>query len=393
MLRGLVAAVLWGPAIAFAGLFTDIYVIGDSLSDIGNVEKTYADIVAARGGTPVPGFGAQIPGVPYYQGRASNGPLWIDSLARDPGTGMIASALGGTNYAYGGARTEYQLYGPPFQGLLQQKDALLADHPVLDPDALYVVWGGANNLQDILARQKSIGGPPRTLSETINDLQAIIDALAFGGARHFLVPNAPNIALVPRIREIDAVRPGTAAAATSLTLAFNAGLAAMLGGEAARGLDIRSFDAYSLFNEVVADAAKYGFANVTDRCYTGDDLRFTGGGTICADPDTYLFWDGIHPTRVAHALIAVAAWAAIPEPGTLLLLGLGLVVVGARRLHARPELLARCQDRRQRPQTFWRKASTTEVRATRKAGNSAARNVAVTPTANAASRTPGTTRT
>ncbi len=330
-LRCLAAAALMWPALAFAALFTNLYVIGDSLSDIGNVEKTYADIVAARGGTRVPGFGAQIPGDPYYLGRASNGPLWIDTLASALGTGMTASALGGTNYAYGGARTEYQLYGPPFRGLLQQKDALLADHPVLDPDALYVVWGGANNLQDILAGQKSTGGPPQTLAGTIGDLQAIIDALALAGAHHFLVPNAPNIALVPRIREIDAVRPGTAAAATALTLAFNGGLAAMLGGETARGLDIRSFDAYALFNDVVADPGAYGFANITDRCYTGDDLRFTGGGTICADPDAYLFWDGIHPTRVAHALIAGAALAAIPEPGTLILLGFGLAIAGASR--------------------------------------------------------------
>ena len=27
---------------------------------------------------------------------------------------------------------------------------------------------------------------------------------------------------------------------------------------------------------------------------------------VCADPDRYLFWDGIHPTRAGHLLISFA---------------------------------------------------------------------------------------
>ncbi len=43
------------------------------------------------------------------------------------------------------------------------------------------------------------------------------------------------------------------------------------------------------------------FENASTPCVTPDQPPF-----VCANPDTYLFWDGIHPTKAAHALIAAA---------------------------------------------------------------------------------------
>ena len=56
---------------AWAGTFTNLYVFGDSLSDAGNV-------FAATAG--------QQPGSPYYDGRYSNGPVWVEYLAEEPAT-------------------------------------------------------------------------------------------------------------------------------------------------------------------------------------------------------------------------------------------------------------------------------------------------------------------
>ena len=44
----------------------------------------------------------------------------------------------------------------------------------------------------------------------------------------------------------------------------------------------------------------FGFSNVTESCITPEVIR----RAICSKPDEYLFWDGIHPTRIAHAILA-----------------------------------------------------------------------------------------
>lgn len=331
------AAGLALPAAASAG-YSQIYVLGDSLSDVGNIEAAYAPIVAANGGVPLPILAA--PGTPsaYAPNRASNGPIWIDAFAGAFGFTSVASLNGGTNYAFGGARTDNQLYNPvipDFLGLLQQRDALLATRPALDPDALYVVWGGANNLQDILTGRPRADGTPQSVGQTVADLGLIIDSLAAAGASHFLVPNAPNIGLVPRLRE-----RGQAAVAfgTLLTDALNDGLATLIDSRRQAGLDILDFDTAGFLAEVVANPASYGLSNVTERCYTGDDLNFTGSGSICADPASYLFWDGIHPTATGHALLAQAMLQHIPEPAEtgLLLAGLAAAACNSRRIRQKP---------------------------------------------------------
>ena len=333
------AAGLALPAAASAG-YSQIYVLGDSLSDVGNIEAAYAPVVAANGGVPLPILGLAAPGTPsaYAPSRASNGPIWIDAFAGAFGFNSVASLNGGTNYAFGGARTDNQLYNPvipDFLGLLQQRDALLAARPALDPNALYVVWGGANNLQDILTGRPRADGTPQSVGQTVADLGLIIDSLAAAGASHFLVPNAPNIGLVPRLRE-----RGQAAVAfgTLLTDALNDGLATLIDSRRQAGLDILDFDTAGFLSEVVANPASYGLSNVTERCYTGDDLNFNGSGSICADPASYLFWDGIHPTATGHALLAQAMLQHIPEPAEtgLLLAGLAAAACNSRRIRQKP---------------------------------------------------------
>ena len=333
------AAGLALPAAASAG-YSQIYVLGDSLSDVGNIEAAYTPIVAANGGVPLPILGLAAPGTPsaYAPSRASNGPIWIDAFAGAFGFTSVASLNGGTNYAFGGARTDNQLYNPvipDFLGLLQQRDALLAARPALDPDALYVVWGGANNLQDILTGRPRADGTPQSVGQTVADLADIIDSLAAAGASHFLVPNAPNIGLVPRLRERG---PLAVAYGTQLTAALNGGLAALIDSRRQAGLDILGFDAAGFLDEVVANPASYGLANVTERCYTGDDLNFNGSGGVCTDPASYLFWDGIHPTTTGHALLAQAMLQHIPEPATasLLLGALAAAACNSRRIRQEP---------------------------------------------------------
>lgn len=310
---------------AFAAPYSGIYFFGDSLTDVGNVQNVYAHVPHP------PGWPATIPGAPYDSGgRATNGPNYSDVLAQGLGFVSAPSTAGGNNYAFGGARTRYQIFGQPFMGILSQIAAYTALPGAANSTALYVVWGGSNNLQDIIMGKSSdvFGNPIPNVAATVNDIVSGILALYAEGAREFLVPNAPDLGLTPRVSEL-----GTAAkvAAHQLSLLYNGLLGAALSRLEASyaGLDIIGFDTYSLLNEVVTDPAAFGLSNTSDRCYTGDDSTFTGGGSVCANPDSYVFWDGIHPTKAVHAVLGNAMLAAlqlqVPEPAIPALLGLALL--------------------------------------------------------------------
>lgn len=259
--------------------FTGLYSFGDSLSDTGNVN----------------------PGAPYVDGNFSNGPVWVDLLG--PMLDLAsptASNNGGTNYAWGGARTLVD--GGVISTQTQVTNYLAHAGGSADPDALYTIWTGGNDVQafDIAA-----GAGVATIA---GDLLA-------AGATNILVLNVPNLGLTP-------IADGNEAAAALITTAFNDQLA--LGLATLNSPDVTLVDSFALLDIIVADPAAFGLTNVDDNC-----LVTTGGmGSAC---DGYLFWDDLHPTTAGHQLIADAAFAAVvPVPAALWLFGsalMGLVVI------------------------------------------------------------------
>ena len=257
----LASAVLPARAAAYGGLV----IFGDSLSDTGNA------------------------------GRYSNGPVWVEHVARALGAKVEASGRGGSNYAVGGAR----LQGPAgSHSLRAQADEFLRSRAGrLDPNTLYVVYGGGNDLR------AAVGAPDMrgAVHGALLSLRSILDDLIAAGAREILVPNLPNLAHTPETRSRG---PNAAAAATELTVAFNQGLEGVLREvETGHGIRIKRLDVYRLMEEAAANPASFGFANITEPC--------SWQARACSEPDKYLFWDSIHPTAAGHARLGEAALRAI----------------------------------------------------------------------------------
>jgi len=283
--------------------YSDVVFFGDSLTDTGNLY--------AATGVPV--------SPPYNNGRFSNGPLWSEILASQLGATASAapSLLGGNNYAWAGATV--MDYGRPQPEIPQQLSQYLATTKgSADASALYVILGGANDINDA-------GKNPTTAAANIvsaaTAINTMVTTLYASGARNILVGNLPAIGLTPL-----AIANGAAAGATQLTKLFNATLESLLAAtrKADVNLDLDTFDLFSLLNNAVATPSVYGFSNVTDACKTGD---LGAPGSVCDTPDSYLFWDSFHPSAAGHRLMAQTAFRAIPEPSTLLLFAAALIAL------------------------------------------------------------------
>lgn len=301
--------------------YSALYVFGDSLSDQGNFFAVTAD-------SPI----GQRPPLEYTDGtntgRFTNGLNYIDRLAAELGLASMPSRLGGTNFAYGGARAYYHPFLPPGIGSLEDQFATFSTLTGgnADPDALHVVWVGANDVADFLIGQPADepAGEPVDLNRSLNTLVGVVDELALAGAKSILVPNIPDLGLVPRFM---AISGEFSALATEASAAFNAGLESQLITleSTYSDVDFFRFDTFGFLQEVFNDPASSGFTNVTDPCYSEFVMP---GGTTCVDPDEYLSWDGFHPTTAAHQILGTRmAATVVPEPSTGLLLAFGIIAI------------------------------------------------------------------
>jgi len=311
---GLLALLAFAPVgSALAGAPQRFVVFGDSLSDPGNAFVLLGDV-------EVPPFDSLIPDAPYARGALhfSNGATWVEQLSvldqALPSTGpALLHPVLFSNYAVGGARARHE--GPcdlekgPFD-LSRQVCLFLRDFGGHVPaDALYVMFVGGNDLRDALdalARDPTFGTSLGIVETAVTTIRGNLIDLYAAGARNFLVANAPDISLAPAVRLSGPVAQG---AARFLAAQFNDGLEAILHGLelGLRGTHIARFDVFRILNEIVRAPGDFGLTEVEQPCIAVD----TKAQPYCANPDTFLFWDGIHPTVAGHRILAERARAAL----------------------------------------------------------------------------------
>jgi len=301
--------------LAMAGSYSHIYVFGDSVSDSGNV----ALAIGQPSGVPQGVTGnSYIPDYPYYPtGRFSNGPVWAEDFAARYGLAAAPSLLGGTDFAFAGARTG----GPdvPVPTLTTQGQMFLGSTGGAAPAAaLYVIAEVGNDARDALAAIAGGADVASTIAAAAtayaNNLGLLIDTLRAAGATQFLVFDNVDLGLVPAVR---AMGSDASSLASVITFSMNQALRGRLQDEAGVSL----FDTFAFLGQVVQDPGAYGFTNATDAC----------AAVAGADCSRYVFWDGLHPTAAMHEQIAMAA---VPESETAVLFAAGLavlLVVGRRR--------------------------------------------------------------
>lgn len=271
-----------------------LFVFGDSLSDPGNA-------FILTGMESLPPY-KLIPDAPYTIGghRFTNGRTWVERFAKELETTARPAFRydGSTNFAVGGSRarnagtvnltTQVGLYLNQFSG-------------DIDDDDLFVIFIGGNDIRDAI-EAFAVDPTGQTsgliITEALTGIQDNMTLLINSGSRHFLIANAPDLSLVPALR---LQGPQAQYLAHIVSVQFNQGLAQLLVGiQAYYPVNISELDIFALINEAVTDPDEFDLEQVVSSCITPGVIV----GAICHDPDEYLFWDGIHPTRKGHKLIA-----------------------------------------------------------------------------------------
>lgn len=308
--------------------FDKMYVFSDSLSDPGNIFKVTESVQLFDNI-----FGTDIPvtpsSPPYYQGRFSNGLVWVERLATEldidlipstdlsvifPGLNInspfnfsfsdgfgltVNSDFNGktteesVNFAFGGAQTGEVgagEFGDLIPGIKQQVEWFVEDHQqadkTADADALYIISGGRNDYSDDDPNPEDI----------VNNIELDIESLYEIGARNFLVSNLPDIGKIPATpAELTNTFSGYTQTHNELLEQTTEELRDTL-----TGANIVILDFNTLFDEILENPQDYDLTNVSDPYLDPISLEPTVG----ADVNEYLFYDTVHPTATVHDLVS-----------------------------------------------------------------------------------------
>ena len=316
--------------------FSGATVFGDSLSDGG-------DISILEGSPTIMRF------------TTNPGLTTVENVAAYFGLPLTPSLAGGTNYAFGGAGVLTDAPGAAGVPTLTTEVAqYLSTNPKLNPNELYTVFGGANDIfyhatsaaaaqvaaqltGSLTSGQSAVQAAATTANidaliekaEGVTTLEtasqastavagaatqelALISALQKAGAHYVVVVNLPDIGATPSAAADNTLVAGTAAALTGYTKLFNATLNSGLSGK----VGIIPVNTYALLNEVIANPAAYGFVNTTTpACTTSSSINCTPKTLVTPTAaSNYLFADGVHPTTATHALFAEAVESEIIAP-------------------------------------------------------------------------------
>jgi outer membrane lipase/esterase len=308
--------------------FSGVYIFGDSLSDAGYYRPGLTALVGAPTASVIGRF------------TTNPGPVWAEIIATNYGGVARPSnaAGGGGNFAQGGMRVNQpspaSLVGPggtqrPVS--TQINEFLTSAGGRADPNGLYGVWIGAN---DIFANLGAFQAGAITAAQLQSNVLAAANAevaeiarLRAAGARYIMVFAIPDIGVTPQFAG------PLAPSVTALSDGYNITL---WNGIAASGLSVIPVDTATLLREIRADAAAYGFTNITTpACQPAgsSSLTCSAANIPAGAATTYLYADGVHPTTGAHAIVADFVKSLIDGPNAYSTMA--EIPLGTRAAHIR----------------------------------------------------------
>ncbi|VEB40093.1 Phospholipase A2 [Chromobacterium violaceum] len=209
-------------------------VFGDSLSDTQNMYG------ASQWRLPVASS--------WYVGRFSNGRVWVEHLADQ-------LKLPFYNWAIGGSAADSHLVVP---GLLQQVDSW-TQYMQKAPN-----YRAENTLFTMLIGGNDLLNYGRAVDQVIADQGKALDKIIAAGGRNIVVLTLPDLSRTP-----SGSAGGKAPQLAQQVKDYNAKLATLVANlqqKHGAALKLKLFDAYGMFNDLLANPAKYQVSNTTQPC-------------------------------------------------------------------------------------------------------------------------------
>ena len=280
---------------------SNLVVFGDSLSDMGNGN---ADLIVS----------AVFSSPPYWNGRFSNGPVWIEHISDEYGlnTTFGNGISPGDNRAFGGSQTGqgYSYLTLPNTGSQINNYLANVQSSFTNSDVVFI-WAGGNDFLYGTGNSDLIS----------QNMASHVQALALAGASRFVVANLPPLELTPEGASRTAQQQATMA---SEIVSYNSKLSVEINNlSSSMNLDITLIDAWTIFNQIVSNSDHVGITNTQDQACTGGatvpfvPLPICGSGAnVVANVDQYLFFDKAHPTATMHEIIGNFALMNIGDADT-----------------------------------------------------------------------------
>lgn len=279
--------------VVFAEPLNKMVVFGDSLSDNGNLYEYMK---------------RQLPlSPPYYQGRFTNGPVWVELLMKYYYPKNSDKHL--FDYAFGGAGVLDDDDDDGVFTLRREMDSyFLANDNKADARSMYVIWIGSNNY---IAVPDDV---EQSLTDVSTGIQHALQRLVDKGAKHIMLVNAPDLGSIPAARDFGAVEE-----LTYLSEQHNLRLEKLMVQfqKAYPSVQWIFLDVNTVMKDIIKHPGNYGFTNTTDTCYEEVTHHFSpkanqvlelvasvkakNNANAC---DGYLFFDPVHPSAPVHQLMA-----------------------------------------------------------------------------------------